>query len=131
MSGQSALAQPRLRPSTDEDTDEKEHRMVTTGLMVRLEAATGKEEELVSFLVDALPLVEDELETVAWFAIRMGDSTFAIVDFFPDEAGRQAHLEGPVAAALSERASELLAESPTLEHVDVLAAKLPEQRRSG
>jgi len=99
--------------------------MVTTGLMVRLEAKPGKEAELASFLVDALPLVEDEPQTVAWLAIRAGESSFAIVDVFPDETGRRAHLEGPVAAALSERASELLADAPKVEHVDVLAAKLP------
>lgn len=99
--------------------------MVTTGLMVSLEAKAGKEEELAAFLLDALPLVEDEPQTLAWFAVRAGATSFAIVDVFPDEAGRRAHLEGPVAAALSERASELLAEPPSLEHVDVLAAKLP------
>ena len=99
--------------------------MVTTGLMVRLEAKRGREEAVASFLVDALPLVEDEPETIAWFAIRAGESTFAIVDVFPDEAGRRAHLEGPVAAALGERAGELLTEAPTIEPVDVLAAKLP------
>jgi quinol monooxygenase YgiN len=100
--------------------------MVTTGLMVRLEAKAGKEEELRSFLMDALPLVQDEPETIAWFAIRAGESSFAIVDVFPDEAGRRAHLDGPLAAALTERASELLAKAPTLEQVDVLTAKLPE-----
>ena len=105
--------------------------MITTGLMVRLEARAGKEEELASFLADALPLVQDEPETVAWFAVRAGESTFAIVDFFPDQAGRRAHLEGPVATALIRRASELLSEAPTLEHVDVLAAKLPGQEGSG
>jgi len=99
--------------------------MVTTGLMVRLEAKAGMEDEVASFLVGALPLVEDEPETVAWFALREGESTFAIVDVFPDEGGRRAHLEGAVAAALSERAGELLAEAPTIEPVDVLAAKLP------
>ena len=86
--------------------------MVTTGLMVRLEAIAGKGEELASFLVDALPLVEDEPETVAWFALRAGESSFAIVDVFPDEAGRRAHLDGAVAAALGERAGELLSEAP-------------------
>lgn len=99
--------------------------MVTTGLMVRLEAKAGKEEELASFLVDSLPLVQEEPETIAWFAVRAGASSFAIVDAFPDEAGRQAHLEGAVARALSERASDLLAEPPTLERVEVVAAKLP------
>lgn len=99
--------------------------MVTKGLMVRLEAKAGKEEELASFLLDAVPLVEDEPETVAWFAIRAGTSSFAIVDVFPDDAGRRAHLDGPVAAALIERAGELLADPPHIEQVDVLAAKLP------
>jgi quinol monooxygenase YgiN len=99
--------------------------MVTTGLMVRLEAKAGKEEELASFLLDALPLVQEEPETVAWFAFRADVSSFAIVDVFPDEAGRQAHLGGAVAKALSEKASELLAEAPRIEQVEVLAAKLP------
>ena len=99
--------------------------MVTTGLIVRLEAKTGKDEELAAFLLDALPLVQEEPETVAWFAIRIDTSSFAIVDVFPDEAGRQAHLGGAVAAALGERAGELLAVQPVVEQVEVLAAKLP------
>lgn len=98
--------------------------MVTTGLIVRLDARPGKEEDLAKFLGDALPLVEMEPQTVAWFAVRTGSSSFAIVDVFPDAAGRQAHLEGPVAAALSERGHELLAQPPVIEYVDVLAAKL-------
>jgi quinol monooxygenase YgiN len=99
--------------------------MVTTGLIVRLEAKAGKEDELARFLVGALPLVDDEPETVAWFAIKAGATSFAIVDVFPDEAGRRAHLEGAVARALSERAGELLAEPPSIEQLEVLAAKLP------
>ena len=42
-----------------------------------------------------------------------------------DEAGRQAHLAGRVAAALMTKASELLAKPPAIEKIDVLAAKLP------
>lgn len=98
--------------------------MVTTGLIVRLDARPGKEEDLATFLTDALPLAEDEPETVAWLAVRISASSFAIVDVFPDESGRRAHLDGPVAAALTERATELLAEAPEIERVDVLAAKL-------
>ena len=98
--------------------------MVTTGLIVRLEAKPGKEEDLNAFLVDALPLVEGEPQTLAWLAVKTGSSSFAIVDAFPDQAGRQAHLDGPVAAALLELADELLARPPAIEHVDVLAAKL-------
>lgn len=98
--------------------------MVTTGLIVRLEAKPGKEQELAAFMTSALPLVESEPQTIAWVAVRTSASSFAIVDVFPDEAGRQAHLDGPVAAALSERGDELLATAPAIERVDVLAAKL-------
>jgi quinol monooxygenase YgiN len=99
--------------------------MVTTALLVRLEAKPGKESEVQRFLEGALPLVDAEPGTAAWFAIRMGPSTFGIFDAFPDEAGRQAHLGGPVAAALMERAGDLFSEPPAIERIDVLADKLP------
>ena len=98
--------------------------MVKVGLYVRLEAKPGKEEEVAKFLAGALALAEKEPATTAWFAIRMGHSTFGIFDVFPDEAGRQAHLSGPIATALMAKASELLSESPKIEKLDVLAAKL-------
>ena len=99
--------------------------MITKGLIVRLEAKPRREETLAAFLEGALPLVQEEPETIAWFALRIGPSSFAIVDVFPDEAGRRAHLEGAVAAALGENAPELLAQAPEIESVDVLSAKLP------
>lgn len=99
--------------------------MVTTGLIVRLTAKAGKADELASFLRDALPLVQAEPDTIAWFAVAIGGESFAIIDVFPDEQGRQAHLDGLVAAALLARAGELLEAPPELEYVDVLAAKLP------
>ena len=98
--------------------------MVTNGLLVRLEAKPGKEAEVDSFLRSGLPLVLDEPKTIAWFGIRMGPSTFGIFDAFPDEAGRQAHLAGRVAAALMAKAPDLFASPPEIEKVDVLAAKL-------
>jgi quinol monooxygenase YgiN len=99
--------------------------MVTVGLLVRMEAKVGHEMDVENFLKEALPLVDDEPKTLTWFALRLGPSTFAIVDAFPDEEGREAHLNGKVAAALMERASELLAEAPSIAKFDVLAAKLP------
>ena len=98
--------------------------MVTVGLLVRLEAKPGKESEVESFLKSGLALVEEEPETTAWFAIRMGQSTLGIFDAFPDESGRKAHLNGKVAAALMAKASDLLAQPPVIEKVDVLAVKL-------
>ena len=99
--------------------------MVSVGLLATLEAKPGKEDEVAAFLASALPLAEEEPATTAWFAIRLGDTTFGIFDAFPDDAGRQAHLGGPIAAALMERADELLATPPDIKPVDVLASKLP------
>jgi quinol monooxygenase YgiN len=99
--------------------------MVKVGLLVRLEAKPGKEAEVENFLKSGLALVQEEPETTVWFAIRMGQSTFGIFDAFPSDSGRQAHLSGRVAAALMAKASDLLAQPPAIEKVDVLAVKLP------
>jgi quinol monooxygenase YgiN len=99
--------------------------MIKVALFVRLEAKPGKEAAVESFLRGSLPIVEEEPATIAWFGIRLGPTTFGIFDAFPDEAGRQAHLSGKVAAALMAKAPELLAQPPVIEKVDVLAAKLP------
>lgn len=99
--------------------------MVNVALYVRLEAKPGKEKDVEAFLKGGLAAVQGEPATTAWFALRMGPSTFGIFDAFPDEAGRQAHLSGRVAAALMQKAADLLAKPPAIEKVDVLAAKLP------
>jgi quinol monooxygenase YgiN len=99
--------------------------MVTVGLCVRLIAAPGKEDEVAAFLETALPLVEAEPETTAWFAARVDASSFLIFDVFPSESGREQHLAGPVAEALGTHAADLLIEPPTIEPIDLLASKLP------
>lgn len=99
--------------------------MVKVALWVRLEAKSGKETEVEGFLKGGLAIVQEERSTTVWFALRLGPSTFGIFDAFPDDAGRKAHLAGRVAAALMAKAPDLLAKPPSIENVDVLAAKLP------
>jgi quinol monooxygenase YgiN len=99
--------------------------MVAVGLFVTLEAKPGKEEAVAKFLEGALPLVQQEPQTTAWFALRSAPARFAIFDAFPDESARSAHLAGQVAAALMAQAPDLLATEPTIEKLDVLADKLP------
>ena len=99
--------------------------MVTVGLLVTLHAKAGKEAELASFLESALPLAQGEGDTTAWFAIKVDDATYGIFDVFPGPEGRQAHLDGPIAAALLQRADDLLSSPPDIKPIDVLAAKLP------
>lgn len=99
--------------------------MTRHALYVELKARPGKEDELAAFLAGAKPLVDAEPATRAWFGIRFDEETFAIFDAFDDEAGRDAHLSGQVAAALMVRAPELLAQAPQIRRADVLADKLP------
>lgn len=98
--------------------------MVNVALVVKLQAKPGKEADVASFLEGGLPIVNDEPETLVWFALKLGPSTFGIFDAFGAESGRTAHLNGRVAAALMAKAPELLAEPPSIEKVDVLASKL-------
>jgi quinol monooxygenase YgiN len=99
--------------------------MARVALFVRLEAKPEKAAEVAEFLQSALPLANQEATTPVWFALRIGPTTFAIFDAFPDDAGRKAHLGGPIAAALMAKAGELLSEPPRIETLDVLAVKLP------
>ena len=99
--------------------------MVTVGLLVTLEAKPGREGEVQRFLEGGLTLVNEEPDTTAWFAIRMGPTTYGIFDVFPSDAGRQAHLQGRVAEALMAQAADLFASPPDIQPIDVLAAKLP------
>jgi len=99
--------------------------MVTKGLLVRLEAKHGQDSAVEEFLRSALPIVRQEAATTAWFALRFGRSDYGIFDVFPDEAGRDAHLTGPVAQALMAQADALFAKPPQIQKLDVLAEKLP------
>lgn len=92
-------------------------------LLARLEAKPGKEQELRDFLKSALPLAEAEPGTIRWYALQIGPATFGIFDTFEAEDGRQAHLDGDIAAALMANASTLLAKDPVIEKVSLLAVK--------
>ena len=97
--------------------------MVKYALLARLEAKPGKEQEVADFIKSALPLAQQETETVSWYALQIGPSTFGIFDTFENEDGRNAHLGGQIAAALMAKAPELLAIPPVIEKVDLLAVK--------
>ena len=97
--------------------------MVKIGLFARLQAKPGKETEVAKLLEGALALARAEQQTPVWYALRFGPATFGIFDAFEGESGREAHLNGQIAAALMAKAPELLAEPPKIEKVDLLAAK--------
>ena len=101
--------------------------MVKLALFVRLKAKPDKADALQKFLESGLELANAETETPVWFALRFDPQTFGIFDAFAGEYGREAHLNGPIAAGLMAHADELLAEPPSIEKVDLLAVKLPQR----
>lgn len=97
--------------------------MIKLALFARLEAKPGKEAEVAALLETGLALARQEDRTPIWFALRLGPSTFGVFDAFADEEGRQAHLNGPIAAALMAKAPELLVGPPSIEPIEVLGLK--------
>ncbi|MCG8459622.1 MAG: hypothetical protein MI919_25360 [Holophagales bacterium] len=97
--------------------------MLTHSLIVKIVAKEDRAEEVAEFLRGALTLAEKEVFTPVWLAMRADDTTFYVVDAFAGESDRQRHLEGDIASALMASADELLAESPSISPVDVLASK--------
>jgi quinol monooxygenase YgiN len=124
--GISGAQQHALTAEHPTDTAQRqESAVITHALFVRLEAKPGKEKELAKFLHIGLDLARQEGTTPVWFALQLSPSTFGIFDAFTDEAGRQAHLNGPIAQALGANAPNLLAQAPSIERIDVLGTKLP------
>lgn len=97
--------------------------MVTHGLLATLKAKPGQEAAVSDMLKSALELAQAEAQTVTWYAWQMDASTFGIFDTFNDKSGRDAHLNGQIAAALMAKADELLSEPPSIKYIDILAAK--------
>jgi quinol monooxygenase YgiN len=97
--------------------------MMKVGILALLEAKPGKEDDVADLLRSAQALAVQEGATVTWYAFRAGPSSFGIFDTFNDDAGRTAHLNGQIAAALMAKAPELLAQPPDIRKVDVLASK--------
>ena len=91
--------------------------------VAKIEAKADRADDVAALLVGALPLAEAEPGTVDWYAARTSPTTFWIFDTFSNEDGRQAHINGEIAAALMAKADELLAAPPEILAAEVLARK--------
>ena len=96
---------------------------VRLGILARLEAKPGKEDDLAAFLRSGREIAEREEGTVTWYAFKIDDSSFGIFDTFETEEARQAHLNGEIPQALGQVGAELLASDPDIRPVDILAVK--------
>ncbi len=99
--------------------------MITKALLARFESRADSDNDITQFLLSTPPMVQKEAATTAWFALRFGRGEYGIFEVFADEAGRVAHLRGPVASALIGESDYMLAGMPRLGQLDVLAHRLP------
>ena len=97
--------------------------MPKLALYVHLKAKPGRSADVAAFLKSALPLAQQERDTISWYAFAEDEGSFGIFDTFDTEAARQAHLDGPIAKALMAKAGELLAEPPAIHKIEILADK--------
>jgi quinol monooxygenase YgiN len=97
--------------------------MIKYALFARFEAKPGKEADVAAFLETGLALANQEASTPIWFALKLTESTFGVFDAFEHEAGRNAHLSGPIAQALMAKADELFVRQPSIEKIEVLGLK--------
>ncbi|KAJ7170859.1 hypothetical protein C8R43DRAFT_981323 [Mycena crocata] len=117
------IASPTILANKVQEGTKSKTAGLGVGLRVLLNAKSDKVQAVRDFLISAVPLVEAESETLAWYAIEFpGTNQFGIIDFFADENGRNAHLNGEVAKALFANADALLASPPDIVKVEVVAA---------
>jgi quinol monooxygenase YgiN len=96
----------------------------TVAVWVEMEARPGKEAEVEALLKECVAVVQNETDTVAWFAMKLSESKFCIFDTFTGESGRKAHLDGELARTLTAKADELLVNPVCMQQIAIVAAKV-------
>ena len=96
---------------------------VKLGFLVLLEAKEGKGGQLATLLRSARELADAEQGTITWYAFEIDENHYGIFDTFETEDERATHINGPIAEALMKAAPDLLAGDPSIQPVDLLAAK--------
>jgi hypothetical protein len=96
---------------------------VRLGILALLEAKDGAGDKLAAFLEAGREIAVAEEGTVTWYAFKISDTTYGILDTFETEDARNAHLSGQIPVALGQVAGELLASDPDIKLIDILAVK--------
>ena len=96
---------------------------VTLGILALLEAKAGKGDELAAFLKAGRDLAVAEEGTVTWYAFKISDTSYGIFDTFATSDARTAHINGQIPAALAQVSADLLARTPDIQPVNLVAVK--------
>jgi hypothetical protein len=96
---------------------------VRLGILALLDARDGAGDKLAAFLQAGRDIAAAEEGTITWYAFKISDTSYGILDTFETEEARTAHLNGQIPAALGQVAGDLLARDPEIRLIDVLAVK--------
>jgi quinol monooxygenase YgiN len=97
--------------------------MAKYAIYVSLKAKPGKEKDVEAFLKQGAEMAKKEAGTVSWFGLHESEGHYSVFDTFNDEAGRQAHLNGPIAKALMANAETLFSAPPQINKITIVADK--------
>jgi len=97
--------------------------MAKQAIWVMLKAKPGKESDVETFLKQGAVMSKDEPQTVTWYGVKIAPGMYGVFDTFDDEAGRDAHLSGPIAKALMANWAELFSNELKIETMEILANK--------
>jgi predicted SnoaL-like aldol condensation-catalyzing enzyme len=101
---------------------------VEVGMMVRLEIKPERTAEFEARLRASVAEIGREAGTPVWLGLRLGPTSYAVVDVFPDEAAREIHrVAGEARIAQIQHA---FAEPPAFSFTEVVAAKIPAPREA-
>ena len=98
--------------------------MAKFALYVELKAKPGKEAEVEAFLKQGAEMAKAEAGTVHWYGFKEDKGgVFGVFDTFNDESGREAHMNGEIAKALTAKAGEMFAEAPKMHKIELVGEK--------
>ena len=97
--------------------------MAKQAIWVMLKAKPGKEADVEAFLKQGAAMSNDEPRTVTWYGVKIAPGVYGVFDTFDDEVGRDAHLNGRIAAVLMANADVLFSNELQIEKMEILARK--------
>lgn len=98
--------------------------VITQALLIRLDGRPGRDADVENFLLSALPAVQREALTSAWFALRYGRGEYGIFTAFPTVDARDAHLADRTIRSMMDHSDALFLRQPRIHRCAVLANKL-------
>ena len=75
----------------------------TVGVIIPLKVKEGKNAEIEQFMVGCPEGIKKETSTIHWFAAKLDDNEYALINTYVDGDGAKAHFGGEVTKVFREK----------------------------